>query len=166
MTLPTTAAAIRDRMLDVIEAIVPGILASDRFLRLLEDDDAELRTWSEAFPQAAFRRVEVRDDGEDDGPAVTNLDIEERLVRFVVTIAYPHTWRTGDGGMLDLDAAMEADELQVDAAIGMAGRENFAPPHPDACWRLDGSEPPERQAGAGCSFLVFTLQMSFVQSFA
>ena len=57
MTL-STAAAIRDRIAVLIEALTPTVLASDLFLR--HRDEGSFEAWIDANPSAALRRFLCR----------------------------------------------------------------------------------------------------------
>ena len=54
----TTAAAIRDRIAVLIEAITPDVLAADPFLR--HRDEGDFRGWVDVNPAASLRRFQVR----------------------------------------------------------------------------------------------------------
>lgn len=135
----TTAQAIRDRMIAVIEGITPRSLAGDRFRRYRNEGAGKFRPWALAFPGSARRRFQVRQIGDREEPSVSNGDFEERVVSFLVLVAYPQTHRDGPDAALDRDDAIDDDTLDIDYAIGANGRGNFAPPYPDACWHPEGN---------------------------
>src|SRR5690349_3072119 len=98
-TPTTTAGAIRDRIATVIEAIVPAVGPSaapdNRFKRYRNEGGADFEKWAAENPQAAFRRFQVRDDGNAEPPEVSNEDVEALRVTFHVMVAYPQNARAG-----------------------------------------------------------------------
>jgi hypothetical protein len=156
----TTAESIRDRAIAVIEELVPRALADDRFRRYRNEGGADFQRWADKNPAGAWRRFQVRDDGTDQPPSVSNTEIEERRVHLVITLAYPHVHRAGPDNALDRDDAMSLDQHQIEHAIGMCGRANFSAPHPDACWLAEGSST-DREIGDACDFLVIRQTMTF-----
>jgi hypothetical protein len=162
--MSTTAEAIRDRLIAVIEGLTPVSLSGDKFRAYRNEGGADFQSWAEANPPGAFRRVQVRDTGEDESPEVSNTDCEERKVTFSILVAYPQTSRTGKGAALDRDDVIQQDRRSIDKAIGMIGRANLSHPYPDACWLKDGSDAPTRVEGNGVDFLEFRYQYLFQQS--
>lgn len=160
-TSPTTAAAIRDRIIALIEALIPRELAGDRFVVFRDDDDADFQPWCEANPQAAFRRFQVRDLAPDRPAQVSNMDVEERMVTFTIAIAYPQTARAGRLGARDRDRIRTADRHQIETAIGMRGAANFQPPNPEAGWISSDAED-EPVLGKGVDFQMITQTMRFM----
>ncbi len=159
----TTAEAIRDRRLDVVEAIVPNQLGGDKFRRYRNEGDGDFEAWCETNPPAAWRRFQIRDTGDDDPPEVTNLDVELRSTTYEVRVAYQQTSRAGRDAALDRDDVLEGDYVQIRAAIGETGRGNFAAPYPDAC--VDGlAISMERVNGTAVDFMVMRLTMSFYRA--
>ncbi len=156
----TTADAIRDRALDVIEAIVPtyALGTKTRFRRYPNEGKGDFVDWCEDNPESAFRRFQVRFDGTRQTPAVSNTDQEERVVRLTTIIAYPHNARTGALQALDRDTAIDRDMDVLDGAIGLYSRPNFSPPFPDACW-FEGDV--TRVPGNAVDFLVIVGLFSF-----
>jgi len=155
----TTAAAIRDRIRTVIQALTPQAHRAQKFIAYRNEGGANFRRWAQQEQAGAYRRFQVRDTGDDSPPSVSNTDVEERLVTFRVTIAYPHTSRTGKDGALDRDDIMALDQHQIEHAIGMCGRASFtAPTYPDACWRSGRTR---REIGDICDFLIVEQSMSF-----
>lgn len=158
-TLPTTADLIRDRMIDVIEQLVPTVLPGDAFVRSTNEGLADFIAECEANPSGALRRFQVRDTGDDPVPLVTNSDIDEAMVTFEIYVAYPQDERAGDKNALDRDTASSRDANAIKHAVGLWGRANFSPPYPDACWR--GDVPRPRRIGKGVDFLIIRQTMSF-----
>ena len=152
----TTPAAIRDRALTVIEALVPGSLSADRFRRYRNEDDGDFRAWAESNPAGCLRRVQVRTTGATETPPVSNFDHEEHQVTLEVTVAYPQTHRYGEDAALDRDDVIDQDAFQIDKAIGMQGGANFTPAtSADACWI--GGSPRDIERGEGVDFLVLVM---------
>lgn len=152
----TLAASIRDRIIAVITALSPSSLATgagNAFHEYRNEGDGDFIAWAEKNPAAAFRRFQVRDDGTDEPPAVTNMDIEERSVTFEIVISYPQSARTGHKQALSRDDVIAADFRQIDFAVGICGRINFSPPEPDAVPRGITKRIDRRDA---CDYLVLT----------
>ena len=89
---------------------------------------------------------------------MSNCDIEQREVTFLIIVAYPQTARTGADQALDRDDVMSADQHQIELAVGMTGRANFSGAYPDACW-LSGST--TRTVGEACDFLEIRETLTF-----
>lgn len=157
----TTAGAIRDRIVTVIESLAAVQLATP-FRRYLNEGSGNFVAWAESEPASAFRRFQVRHTGAVATPVVSNTDFEELIATFVVIVAYPQTARTGRHQALDRDDLMDRDFVQIDNAIGMNGRANLAPPNPDACWRAGVRAP--RTVGSACDFLELTESYSYRRS--
>ena len=138
-TVPTTPKAIRDRIYTVIEALASLRSADDKFERYRNEGGADFRAWAESNPDACRRRFQVRRDGGIPSALVSNSDIDELFVTFIVSMAYPQTSRDGDAAAMDRDDTMDADLNAIEFAIGMCGRSNFSSSvvatYPDACWR-------------------------------
>lgn len=161
----TTAAEIRSRIIDVIRGLARAELASTPFVPYRNEGRGDFRQWCEENPAKALRRFQVRDTGDDQPPAVSNTDHEEREITFVALVAYPQTGRAGQQGALDRDDLMSGDQHRIEFAIGMCGRANFAPPHPDACWRAESSSGARsrtaRLIGENVDYLEITQTMTF-----
>jgi len=160
----TTAAAIRDRIKAVIQALAPTSLTTSKFIAYRNEGGANFRKWAEQVDAAAFRRFQVRDDGDDSPPTVSNTDVEERIVTFQVIVAYPQNSRSGADNALDRDDLMKQDQRKIESAIGYIGRENFSSSidaeRPDACWR-SGRTTRETDDTRACDFLVIEQSMQF-----
>lgn len=136
LLIPTTPESIRDRIIAVIRDLTPDNVSGDRFVPYRNERAARFRADCEANPAGCRRRFQVRRKGGIPSAAVSNSDVEEREVTYLVTIAYPQTHRDGPDNALDRDDAIDSDMDAIEYAIGMTGRANFAAPHyPDACWR-------------------------------
>jgi hypothetical protein len=157
----TTETAIRDRVIDLIEAIVPAYIPGSGFRRYRHEGNGVFTRWSEDHPGDCFRRVSVRFDGVHHTTAVSNHDHEERLVTVIATIAYPHNGRTGAKQALDRDTAIRLDTDALSLAIGLYSRSNFSSPQPDACWVAGDAV---RVAGDAVDFLVLTNTYRFRRS--
>ena len=154
----TTSDAIRDRALDVVEALKATYLPGSKFRRYLNEGAGDFVDWCEDNPASAFRRFQIRFDGVQATPAVSDTEHEERTVRLTTIVAYPHDARAGGRQALDRDTAIDRDADLLEGAIGLYSRLNFAPPHPDACW-WEGDT--TRVAGAACDFLVIVGLFAF-----
>lgn len=159
LSTATTVESIRDRIIDIITALVPSVLAGDLFRSYRNEGGADFISWADGAPAGAFRRFQVRDTGDDDPPAVSSGVEEERLVTFRVIVAYPQTGRYGAEQGLDRDDVMRSDQRQIEQAIGLHGRGNFVSPYPDASWRSGATS---REIGAACDFLVIEQTMAFM----
>ena len=161
-TSTTTPAAIRDRMLTVIEALTPTSDSAIKFLRHPNEGAGDFIEWAESTPAAAYRRVQVIETGEDGPPETSSGIEEERTVTFRVTIAYPLDQRYGTDLALDRHDVIREDQRRIERAIGMHGKANFTPSsYPDATWLQDGSGA-DRQQGEACDYLVLTIRMLYV----
>lgn len=156
----TTAESIRDRIIDVIEALTPTSLSGDKF-RAYRNEGAGFTDWCESKPVGAFRRFQVLETGSDAPPETSSGVEEERTATFQVVIAYPRTARYGADQGLDRHDVMREDQRLIERAIGMHGKANFTSPFPAATWLMDGSAT-DRQDGEACDYLVVTQRMLFV----
>lgn len=122
MTL-STAAAIRDRIAVLIEALTPTVLASDLFLR--HRDEGSFEAWIDANPAAALRRFQVRAvTGRDE--VIMSTGAYESLRRdFVVSVAYPVDNRARSayegGAIASTDDLIESDFKQLEQSVGQTG---------------------------------------------
>jgi len=158
----TTAESIRDRIIDAVTALTPNSLTRDRFRAYRNENGADFMKYADDNSSGAFRRFQVRDNGEDDVVAVSNTDYDMRFVTFQTIVAYPQTTRTGPDQALDRDDAMDTDFHQIDYAIGIYGRANFSPitvaTYPDAT-PLGAKK--DVVHGVACDFLVITTSFSY-----
>jgi len=157
----TTADAIRDRALTVIEALTPDSLSETKYIRYRNEGDGKFEPWADANPVAAFRRVQVRTRGTDETPESSNHDVETHFLELEVRVAYPMTHRYGPDNALDRDDVIEQDRHRIETAIGLRGAANFAGSYPDATWR--GGEC-SREPGVACDFLVIRQRMSYART--
>ena len=156
----TTADLIRDRIIAVIEALAPTSLGT-RFKHFLDEDDADFIAWAMRNPTGALRRFQVDWTGDDAPPETSNTDYEERMVPFVITVAYPQSERFGKLNARDRRKVMSQDQHMIEHAIGLTGRLNFSPPtYPDAVWRSGRTS---RVKGNPVDFLVIEQSMAFLR---
>jgi hypothetical protein len=134
----TTPGALRDYMIGLVAAMTSSINSKDRFVQHHNEKDGDFLEWCKAHPQAAFRRFQIRDNGDRRSPACTNSDVEECFVTYEILVAYPQTSRTGKDNALDRDDAMEADRKLLVKTIGLSGYANFQGANPNAAW-VEGS---------------------------
>ena len=158
--MTTTVSAIRDRIIALIASRTPTSLADDKFRAFRNELGADFRDWAEKHPDAAFRRFQVREVGDDEGPDVSNGDIERVRVTFEIVIAYPQTHRYGADSAMDRDDCINADWLLVNAAVGIYGRANFSGAHD--CTPLGAVK--TRETGEGVDFMVVEAQFEYVRS--
>ncbi len=121
----TTASAIRDRVITLLEALTPNSLSHDKFRKYRNEGKADFESWVATSPQGGFRRFQVRDTGQDYVTEVSNTDQDERRLTLEIRIAYPQTARTGRDQALDRDDVADEDFHQIDYKIGIYGRANF-----------------------------------------
>lgn len=163
LTNATTIDAIRDRALDVIEALVPTMLAGDKFRRYRDEGDGNFEVWAEANPAAAFRRFQVDFDGAQFTPEVSNTDFEERPGHMTTIVAYPHDARAGTKQARDRKKLIDRDADLLEKGIGLYSRQNFSAPYPDAVWIAGDTR---RFLGQACDFLIVTGVFNFRRSTA
>lgn len=155
--MPSTAAAIRDRIIALISAIVPDTLPNDRFRANRNEADAAFVTWAEGNADGAHRRFQVRDDGTEEPPEATNTDVDLRHVTFVIRVAYPQTGRYGAGQALSRDDVIAQDWRRINGLVGIYGRSNFDDAHD--CTPLGAER--EIEIGTSVDFLVIRVRVSF-----
>jgi hypothetical protein len=145
----TTSAAIRDRMITVIRAIVPTSHAADLFVPYREERNQPFEQWAAENP--ILRRFSVRSTMAPPEVVVSNTTEEWREETFAVAVMYPHTHRYGDDGARDMDDIIEQDRIAIEDVIGLRGGANFTSATADATW--SGSQP-DVVRGEEVSFLV------------
>lgn len=121
--MATTSAAIRDRMITVVQALTPTTLADTPFRAHREAGD--FREWAMSHANACLRRFSIRDTFLTDTPDATNLDVEWVTTTMEFACAYPTTYRAGPDGMRDSDDLIEQDMHAIQHAIGTRGYGNF-----------------------------------------
>lgn len=121
----TTAAAIRDEMLSMIESIAPSVERGTPFRRYREQAST-FREWAEANPAACLRRFSIRYNGTFAAATVSNTLVEETSAEFEIIVAYPTTQRYA--GSLGLDDIVASDQLQVHARVGPPGYASITSP--------------------------------------
>lgn len=155
--MSTTAAAVRDAMLTLIEAVTPAIHAQTAFRRHREQ--AEFRAWAEQNPGACLRRVSI-DYGDRQAAAVSTTLVEENSWTFTVTVAYPTSSRFGSDARYDLRDTITSDLRQIYRVIGPPGYASFTAP----ATVLDGGE--DIEIGETVSFGTLTFRVDFYRSLA
>ncbi len=140
MTFTATASTIRDRAIALVSALVSPTLVAPSFVAYRNEGPADFIAWAIANPAGALRRFQVRDEGIDQPPPVSNTDIERRECTLVIVIAYPQDARAGNKNGLSRDDLIDSDFRQIDYAIGMTGRANFAGSTYDATWFSGGTK--------------------------
>ena len=154
----TTVDANVERVLDIIEAIVPAQSpGAGKFRRYRGEGDGAFIPWAEANPESAFRRVDAQDVGGFGVPVGVN-DYEEREQKITVTVAYPNNARAGTDQTRARNALIGSDLDQLEKAIGLYSRANFSAPNPEACFRGWDSQ---RVAQAACTYLVVDVIYAF-----
>ena len=149
--MATTAAAIRDRVKALIEAIAPAVDTQVRFRSYRNEGAGGFVQWSEEHAPACLRRFQARTSAAVNPIDQGDFSADYRWLDVVVTVAYPQTGRWGEDGALDRDDCMDVDFGSIDAAIGVTNAANFSATGaiPTGC-----SKRIER--GANCDFLIVT----------
>lgn len=142
----TTSKAIRDRIIAVVAGLTPSVHPELPFVTYRDASGADFRRWARAHPGVCTRRVQTRAVSVAQPPDVTNTDVEARLVTFDVIVAYARRWRAGQS--FDRDDTMEADQIQIEHAIGRNGYANFSLANPNASWM----SPDARGSQTGTTF--------------
>jgi hypothetical protein len=155
-----TAAAIRNRVIALLEAITPTSLAGTPFRGYRNEGDADFEAWAGKNPSAAFRRVQVRQVGEEDPPLVSHVTEERVRLKLEARIAYPQTHRYGDKNGLSRDDVIAEDWLKINRAVGIYGRGNFSGTHD--CTPLGAVK--SREAAGPIDYLVVALEFEYVRS--
>lgn len=161
LTNASTTDLIRDRIAQILKGLTPSMQATNRFREIRGEGADDLMTWAEENPTAAFRVFQVQFDGMVGVPEVSNSDFEERLARFVVTIAYPNDGRAGKRQSISLEKMIGQDLDQLEKVIGLYSRANFSAPYPDACFRDWSSS---RSTLDVCTYLTVEVTYSFIRS--
>lgn len=160
----TTSAAIRDLMRTMVGELTPTLLANVPFKPFDERSMSgfEFREWCEKNPTGAFRRVSILDEGNEDGPVVSNTDREWIEREFLVQIAYPRDHRYGAQQKMDLHDVAESDMKQVEHKIGTNGYARYNTDLSGAATitKLGVS----RESGPACVFSLLRLSVRYWRS--
>lgn len=118
--MATTAGAVRNQMISLVEDITPALHAATKIRAYREEQ--EFREWAMANPSACLRRFSIRFLGDTSQALVTDHTVERVEEGVEVVVAYPTNWRLASSGtqQLGLDDAMASDAKKIDAAIGVA----------------------------------------------
>jgi len=157
-----TAAAIRDRVRQLLGWVDPVSLIDTRLRDFRNEGAAEFRAWAEENVAACFRRFQVRNVGHDETPIISNTDYERRRLDLEVVVAYPQTNRAGSDNAMDRDDIIEEDWDQIDFNIGIASRGNFG--STNDCTPLGCTKEIER--GDGVDFLVVRAEFTYNRALA
>lgn len=157
--MPSTAAAIRDRITALIASLTPQADERTPFRAHRNEGRADFTAWAEANAAGAHRRFQVRDDGTEEPPEVSNTDTDMRHITYVVRVAYPQTGRWGKYGALDRDDVIDLDWGLINGlgGIGIYGRGNFFSGHD--CTPLGATR--ETEIGESVDFLVVRARFSY-----
>ena len=156
-----TVAAIRDRVLTVIEALTPTSLASETFGRYLSEAGDEFETWAQTHASISLRRIQVRQVGNDEPPLVTDTATERVRATLEIRVAYPQTGAYGNQYGLDRDDVINEDWKLVDRAVGLYGRGNFS--GSNDCTPLGARMAIERGKG-GTDYMAVTADFEYLRS--
>lgn len=125
----STAAAIRDRITAILSAATPTTDPRSVFRAFRNEGAANFTEWCEANPAGCLRRFQIRDDGTEEPPEVSNTDVDLRHVTYVLRVAYPQSGRFGKDGALDRDDVIDQDWGLIERLIGIYGRAQFFSSH-------------------------------------
>lgn len=160
--MPTTAAAIRDRITQLIAAQAPTTDQRSPFRAFRNEGTADFASWAEANAAGCLRRFQVRDDGTEEPPEVSNADTDMRHITYVVRIAYPQTGRFGKDQALDRDDVIDEDWGKIERILGIYARANYGD---DAdCTPLGATR--ETEIGQSVDFLVVRARFSYYRAVA
>lgn len=120
----TTAAAIRDTIVSLIQSATPASYTGDKFR--LHRGEQTIDDFGDKNPDSVLRLFSVRDTGRYVAPEVTGLDAEWRKVTFQILVAYPTTLRIGRNNIRSVDDLMDQDADILDGVVGLRGFGNFA----------------------------------------
>lgn len=158
--MTATIAAIRDRCHALIEALTPTSNSRAKFRRYRNDGDGSFDAWVETNPASCLRRFQIRDDGGEDPPEVSDTLTDLRHATLMVRVAYPHSQRYGADGALDRDDVMDQDWGLINGKLGIYGRSNFTSTYD--CTPLGATRDVER--GAVADILIVTVRVSFYRA--
>ena len=154
-----TAAAIRDQVCTLVEALTPVSHSGVKFKRLRNEGNGDAVEWAETRPDACFRRFQARQVGDDEPPLVSDTTTERVTLNIELRVAYPQTGKFGSDNALDRDDVMQEDRKSINEKVGLYGRGNFSSGHD--CTPLPGTSSMER--GNGVDYLVFQLRYEFLR---
>lgn len=120
--MATTAGAVRDRMISLVEDITPAIHAQQKLRAHREQND--FREASGAVPGSCLRRFSITFLGDTTQALVTDYQTERVEETVEVVIAYPTDWRHGGTQQLGLHDVMASDAKKIDATIGVAASDS------------------------------------------
>lgn len=152
-----TLETIRDRIIALIEALTPTSLAGNPFRVSRDEHGADFQAWAEQHPAACLRRFQVIDDGTDDIPIVSNVDMSKLRARFSIVIAYPQSHRYGPGAGRDRRDVMDEDWRALNFVAGIYGRGSFS--GTNDCTPLGAVKSIER--GEKVDFLIATAEYEY-----
>lgn len=126
--MTTTVAAIRETMVDAIQALVPAGILAPRFVPYREDTSrTAFRLWAEKNAAAAFRRFSLRVLPGVEPQAPHDYNVRREVARLELVVAYPHDYRYGASGAISLDTVLASDMAQLVDAIGTRGYATITP---------------------------------------
>ena len=155
-----TAAAIRDRVHTLVEALAPAAHNGIKFLRLRNEASGNIDEWAEKNPAACLRRFQARQVNTDDPPLVSDTTTERIILTLEMRVCYPQSGKFGSDNALDRDDAINQDWLKINKSVGMYGRANFSATHD--CTPLPATMDMER--GQGVDIMVVRLQFEFLRA--
>lgn len=160
--MPSTAAAIRDRITALITAATPTFDSRTKFRASQNIGSANFLAEAASNPTGAFRRFQVRDDGTEEPPEVSNTDTDMRHVTYEIRVAYPQTQRYGKDGALDRDDVIDQDWGKLERLVGIYARANYS--GTNDCTPLGATR--ETEIGESVDFLVIRARFSYYRAVA
>ena len=155
-----TAAAIRDRVHVLVEAITPTSHSGVKFLRVRNERDGKIEEWAAKNIPACLRRFQARQVQADEPPATSSV-VEERVrLNLELRVCYAQDGRFGRDNALDRDDVINEDWKAINAALGVYGRANFSSTHD--CTPMPATMEMERVDGI--DFMVVKLQYEYLRS--
>ena len=160
--MASTQAAIIDRITALVSDLTPLSDVGVPFRSSLNEGSANFIDQCEAQPAGCLRRFQVRTDGSEDPPEVSDTLVDMRHFTAIVLVAYPTTGRWGTKGAVARDRVIDEDwgRLNGTAGVGIYSRGQFASTYD--CTPLGAEKTIIR--GTACDFLEVRARFSYYRS--
>ncbi len=118
----TTTKAIRENQRNLVQALTPVQLGAYPFVEYIEA--IPFADWAELNAATCLRTFAIEDLAPYTTPISGDYQSEEVVTQFAVSVAYPVSYRYGQGanGIADV---VEQDRLAIERAIGLYGCSNY-----------------------------------------
>jgi hypothetical protein len=117
----TTFEAIRDKQIQVVEALTPTAHSGVKFEAARDEQD--FREWASSHRAAAFRRFTIVNAFDYQAPEVDTHDVVFERMTAQVVVAYPvGGGRYGAENRRDMRDLIDTDFRQIDRALGPYGQ--------------------------------------------